>query len=100
MSRDLFYHRLNVEIERYRRIQLAVWCYAYEVLANPIVSDGHFDKAARAIRPYVLTGNEEMDKFFQTEFQPNTGSWIHKHPNLDGIEQLYLKGYRYAPNAN
>ena len=30
-----------------------------------------------------------MDKWFKNHFDPSTGQWIHKHPNLKRIDELY-----------
>jgi len=35
-----------------------------------------------------------MDNFFKTEFNPSTGQWIHKHPELDKIKIIYHKYYK------
>lgn len=83
-----------VEIERHNRIKLSLAAYAYEFHSDSIMSDGDFDKLALLIDKSVSTDNEEMDKFFQTEFEPDTGQWIHKHPNLIRLEKLYIKYYK------
>lgn len=56
----------DVELERKRRINLAVWAYAYEF----------------------------MDKFFREQFTPYSGSWIHAHPQLERIKELYELFYK------
>jgi hypothetical protein len=55
------------------------------------MSDGDFDALALTINKDMSTDNEEMDRFFREEFEPNTGQWIHAHPNLQGIERLYVR---------
>jgi len=76
----------NKEIKN--RIKVCVAAYAYEVLNESIISDAEFDALCREIDPQVTTGNILLDKFFKTEFDPSTGSWIHKHPQLDKIKSL------------
>jgi hypothetical protein len=80
-----------VEVERHRRIKLSVAAYAYEVHSDSIMSDGNYDKLALQIDKSVSTDNEIMDAFFKKEFEPDTGQWIHKHPDLVGIERIYNK---------
>ena len=80
--------------ETRNRIKLSVYAYAYEYLNHSVVSDSQFDKLASEINPSVSTGNETLDKFFKNHFIPDTGMWIHKHPQLDGIKYLYNTYYK------
>lgn len=80
-----------VEVERRNRIKLSVAAYAYEFLSTSIMSDDQFDKLAKQIDVSVDTGNAKLDKYFQKYFNPDTGQWIHKHPELDKIAQCYKK---------
>lgn len=80
----------DIETERRHRIQVALWAYAYEVMNKSLVTDAVFDAACLAIDTSVSTGNDVMDKFFREEFTPDTGMWIYKHPELDGICKVYF----------
>ena len=80
-----------VEVERHRRIKLSVAAYAYEFHSNSIMSDADFDELCQKIDTTVDTENEVLDKFFREDFDPSTGMWIHKHPDLTGIERIYKK---------
>ena len=42
-----------VEVERKRRINLALWAYAYEVQDDPLVDDATFDREARLVDPSI-----------------------------------------------
>ena len=88
-----------VEQERRHRIRLSVAAYAYEFDSTSIMSDAEFDHLAKQIDLQIDTGHAVMDQFFRTEFQPDTGQWIHKHPELDRIRQLYLKFYKNGKSA-
>jgi hypothetical protein len=57
------------------------------------MSDHEFDQLALSIDLSVDTGNVDMDFWFICNFQPHTGSWIWKHPNLQRLEELYWKWY-------
>jgi hypothetical protein len=101
MSFDKFFEgeiktvlRSPIEIERRNRIRLSVAAYAYEFQSDSIMSDGDFDALALSINKDVSTDNEEMDRFFREEFEPDTGQWIHAHPNLQGIERLYIRYFK------
>lgn len=83
-----------IEVERRRRIHLSVWTYAYEVADAPIVSDDVWDRTAQLVRPQMGTFNLELDEFFATHFSPMTGMWIHNHPELDGIREIYDRYHR------
>ena len=83
----------DVEKEVRNRIKLSVAAYAYEVHSDSIMSDSEFDHLALQINKQLATGNQLLDKFFVEEFSPYTGQWIHKHPNIAGLEKIYLKHY-------
>jgi hypothetical protein len=78
----------EIEIERMRRSNVAAWAYAYEVESNPIVDDATYDREAALIRPEVATGHDVLDEFFLTEFQPYTGSWVHRHPEKHKLARI------------
>jgi NAD-dependent DNA ligase len=83
---------INQEIRN--RIKLSVAAYAYEMEDDSIMSDADFDSLCREIKVNESTGNEKMDNFFKTEFNPSTGQWIHQHPELDKIKIIYNKYYK------
>ena len=77
-----------IERERYRRIAVAVWAYAYEIEGQALVPDNVYDEWARQIDPSVSTGRNMLDEFFRTEFSPHTGMWVHVHPHKDRLGEL------------
>jgi predicted small secreted protein len=83
----------KVEREVRRRIKLSIAAYAYEVANNEIMSDAEFDKMCLAVDLKVDTGNKLLDSYFKENFDPSTGQWIHKHPELDKIANLYRNYY-------
>ena len=80
-----------VEVERRRRIRIALWAYAYEMRDNPLVSDAEFDREALLVQPEMSTGHAKLDRFFREEFAPHTGQWIYKHPELHKVVALYRR---------
>lgn len=84
--------------ETRRRIRIAVAAYAYEVLQDPIMSDGEYDSLAAEIDPYEDTGNAVLDLFFLTDFSRETGSWVHKHPDIPGLARIYEGYYKDRPD--
>jgi hypothetical protein len=84
----------TVSEERRNRIKLSVAAYAYEMDSNSIMSDGDFDSLCLKINVDIDTGNTLLDTFFRDEFNPSTGQWIHKHPELGGIRNIYEKYYK------
>ena len=76
------------------RIRLSVAAYAYEICNDSIMSDSEFDRQCLLIDPSIETGNAKLDKFFKEEFDPSTGQWIHKHPELNGIVRIYKNYYK------
>ena len=94
-----------VEVERRNRIKLAVAAYAYEKESDSIMSDGDFDKLCLEINPNMPTVEnnhcptlieryKKLDEFWANEFQPDTGQWIHKHPELELVKSTYFKHYK------
>ena len=73
--------------------------YAYEVLADPIMSDAEFDELAGKINPKAQTGSAKHDLFFRRHFEAHTGSWVHKHPDTAGLHRLYSNYYAQRPET-
>lgn len=84
----------EVEKEIRRRIVLSVAAYSYEYEDESIMSDAEFDKLCLEIKPNMRTGNNRMDAFFRNNFDPSTGQWICKHPQVDGIKRIYNEYYK------
>lgn len=84
----------DVEKERHRRIRLSLAAYTYEVHNEIIMPDTDFDKLCLEINRGMDTGRPELDRFFREDFDPSTGMWIHKHPELDKLGAIYDKLYR------
>jgi len=82
------------EKETRRRIKISVWAYAYEIANTPVVSDAVFDVAAYQIDLSVDTGMPHLDGWFCKHFDPCTGQWIHNHPQLDRIREIYERWYK------
>lgn len=80
------------EYQRWARIKLAVAAYAYEVKNDEIMSDGDFDKLALTVDLSVKTGSW-LDVWFEKNYSPDTGQWIHKHPDTKGIANIYERYY-------
>lgn len=91
--------RTAVEVETNRRIKLAVWAYAYEFADDSIVPDEVFDHECRMVDLTINTGRPDLDAWFRKEFNPSTGVWIHKHPELNRVKDLYFKYYRNVTRA-
>lgn len=85
----LFEYQSRIELERWRRIRLSVWAYTYEIVNQPIATDEQFDKLAQQIDTSIDTGRPDLDAWWRTEFNPYTGMWIHKHPELHLIRRIY-----------
>ena len=76
------------------RIKLSVAAYAYEFLGDSIMTDHQYDELSLEINPNEKTGNEKMDNFFKTQFEPCTGMWIRKHQEIKRLDYLYKKYYK------
>ncbi len=79
----------EVEIERRNRIRLSLFAYAYEYEDDRLTSDAEYDILSYKINKNVETGNKLLDRFFKREFEPHTGQWIHKHPELSKLKAMY-----------
>ena len=86
----------ELEKEGRRRIQVALWAYAYEIKSDPLVSDDVFDKTCSEINLNTSTDNVEMDTWFKENFDPCTGQWIYVYPYLEKLENKYK---RIRPNG-
>lgn len=90
----------KAEAERQKRILIALWAYAYEYMADSLASDSKFDEVAKSIDTSIDTGHAVMDKFFKEKFGPETGQWIHSHPELDKVAALYKRLQSYNDNIS
>jgi len=90
--------RKSEEIQR--RIKLSIAAYAYEIKDDSIMSDESFDEESRKVDLSISTGNRKMDNFFKKHFTPDTGQWIHKHPHLKRIDELYTNIFTTRRNHN
>ena len=84
---------LPIEQERRNRIRVAIYAYAYELRDESLISDQEYDTLARSIQPNMRTGNDAIDKFFSQHYSADTGLWIHQHPQLERIAELYARYY-------
>lgn len=82
------------EIETRRRIRLSIWAYAYEFMTHSIVSDSVYDVESFSVNLKIPTNRIDMDYWFWGNFNPYTGMWIHKHPELTRIASLYERFYK------
>jgi len=80
------------------RVKISVAAFAYEYLNSPIMSDADFDSLAQQINITKQTGNKTLDTFFEKYFTPDSGVWIHKHPEKNKLEYLYKEYYHKQYN--
>ena len=75
------------------RIRIALFAYAYEVENDPLVSDEYYDELAQRVDENLEceTGHNELDFWFHDCFDSITGMWIHQHPELEKVRNLYGK---------
>ena len=83
-----------IDSEIRNRILVSVAAYAYEYLNAPIMSDADFDTLAQQIDITKQTGNKTLDTFFEKYFTPDSGMWIHKHPEKNKLKYLYEEYYK------
>lgn len=57
------------------------------------MSDAEYDELADKIDLKKRTGNVKLDLFFWKNFEPFTGQWVLKHPDLSGLHNLYVRYY-------
>lgn len=86
--------RTSKEIETRRRIKLSIWAYAYEFENHSVVSDAVYDVESYQVDLSVETDRLDLDYWLRAFFDPSTGLWIHGHPELSRIKQLYERFYR------
>lgn len=84
------------ELVRRDRIKVAVAAWAYEHGHPPIMSDKQYDALAQLVQAEIniATGDHRMDRWFQRNFNADTGLWIHAHPNPAGLENIYARYYQ------
>lgn len=78
----------SLATEKERRCKVAVWAYAYELENVSLVDDATFDLTCRAIDTAVATDRPDLDVWFKSTFDPSTGLWVHKHPELRRLKTI------------
>ena len=75
------------------RIRVAVAAWAYEKQFRPTMTDAAYDELSERVHSQrnVATGNHRLDRFFQRSFDPDTGLWVHRHPDIAGLERIYAQ---------
>lgn len=81
----------TIEEQRRLRIRLSVAAYSYEYKNDSIMSDEEFDKLSELVDTNIQTGNKKLDSFFVKHFEPCTGMWIRKHPDKQGLADIYTR---------
>ena len=81
------------EIEKRKRIRVAVAAYTYEFCSTSIMSDAEYDALARSINLKQGTGDARMDKWFKKHFAHHTGMWVRNHPDPQGLANIALRVY-------
>lgn len=84
------------ELVRHDRIKVAVAAWAYENNYKPIMTDRQYDQLSERVylERNIATGNYRLDRFFQKNFDPNTGLWVRKHPDIAGLENIYARYFQ------
>lgn len=84
---------LLTEKVRRDRIRIAVAAWAYESGYRPIMSDQEYDDLSERVHRQrnIATGYSRLDRFFQRSFDPDTGMWVHRHPNVQGLINIYMR---------
>ncbi len=70
------------------RIRLSLAAYAYEVLSDPIMSDGEFDELAKEVDLSIDTRRPDLDKWFRKNYVEFSGGWIWSHPEKERLEGI------------
>lgn len=81
-------------IERRRRIRLSVAAHAYEKHGMSFLTDAEYDEMSQQVDLRIPTGNRRLDRFFREWFEPDTGMWVHRHPEREKLERLFQKYYK------
>lgn len=71
------------------RIRLSVAAWAYEVHADPLMSDAEFDDLSLRVDLSKATSRPDMDEWFRQNFVPHSGVWVRSHPDQNGLETVY-----------
>jgi hypothetical protein len=74
--------------EKAKRIRVAVWACAYELFNTSLVDDYTYDKLCKEINLEKVTDRPDLDRWFKENFSPDTGLWVHQHPDLDRLEEI------------
>lgn len=77
------------------RIQLAIWALAYERYNHSFVLDAYYDEMSLKVDLTIPTDRPDLDEWFIQNYSPDTGQWIHKHPDIDRLHILVQQLMQY-----
>ncbi len=79
---------MNDVAHEQRRIRLKILAaaYAYEIMNESYMSDSEFDQMCRRVDLNVAV--DSHDQWWRDNFDPSTGSWVHRHPDKYGLRRL------------
>lgn len=75
--------------ETRKRVRLTVAAWAYEKHNDPIMSDAEYDQLALSIDLRKTTSRPDLDDWWRENFNPSTGMWVFRHPEVDIVEKAY-----------
>lgn len=75
--------------EVFRRKQIAAVTFGVEIRGVALMLETDWDGIAQRIDTSLGTCHPVLDEFFRARFSPLTTSWIHEHPELDGIARMF-----------
>lgn len=83
------------ELVKRDRIKVSIAAWAYEFNHRLIMTDAAYDSLSQQVQTQIniATGNHRMDRFFQRHFTAHSGLWIHEHPNIPGLANIYARYY-------
>lgn len=76
------------EAEKKRRIRLTVAACSYELFDHSLVSDAEYDRLSSEVDLSVSTDREDLDMWWELNFDKSTGMWIYNHPELERAKEI------------
>lgn len=72
--------------QRRLRLKVLAAAYAYEIMHESYMTDAEFDATCKRID--VSVDVDSYDQWWRDNFDPSTGMWVHRHPDLKGLRRL------------
>lgn len=74
--------------QKYVRSRVAIMALAYEKYNHSFITDVDYDALSLLVDVSIPTDRPNLDKWFEENYDANTGMWVLTHPELNKLHLI------------